>query len=96
MTGADYSSKFSPWLALGCISPRLIYQELKNYELLYTANESTYWLVFEPLWRDYFRFMMKKYHNSFFQKNGIKNTGSIAKIINFERTPAAGLTQRPE
>lgn len=85
MVGPDYSSKFSPWLALGCISPRFIYQELKKYESLYTANESTYWLVFELLWRDYFRFMMKKYHNRFFQENGIKNTGSPTKIVDFEQ-----------
>ena len=85
MTGPDYSSKFSPWLALGCISPRFVYQELKKYESLYTANESTYWLVFELLWRDYFRFMMKKYHSSFFQKNGIKNTDFTSKTIDFEQ-----------
>lgn len=85
MTGPDYSSKFSPWLALGCISPRFVYQELKKYESLYTANESTYWLVFELLWRDYFRFMMKKYHNSFFQKNGIKNTDFTSKPVDFEQ-----------
>jgi deoxyribodipyrimidine photo-lyase len=27
MLGADYSTKFSPWLALGCISPRTIFHE---------------------------------------------------------------------
>lgn len=72
MVGADYSSKLSAWLALGCISPKYIYQELKKYESLHTANESTYWLVFELLWRDYFRFMMKKYQTKFFQKKGIQ------------------------
>jgi deoxyribodipyrimidine photo-lyase len=84
MTGSDYSSKFSAWLALGCISPRFIYQELKKYESLHTANDSTYWLIFELLWRDYFRFMMKKYHNSFFQKNGIKNTDFTTKTVNLD------------
>jgi deoxyribodipyrimidine photo-lyase len=73
MIGADYSSKFSAWLALGCLSPREIFYELKKYETQYEANESTYWLVFELLWRDYFRFMMKKYHTKFFQQNGIQN-----------------------
>ena len=32
MVGADYSSKFSPWLALGCVSPRYIYAEVQRYE----------------------------------------------------------------
>jgi deoxyribodipyrimidine photo-lyase len=34
MVGADYSSKFSPWLALGCISPRFIYAEIKKYSII--------------------------------------------------------------
>ena len=73
LIGENYSSKFSAWLALGCLSPRKIYYELKKYEEQYSANESTYWLVFELLWRDYFRFMMKKYHAKFFQLAGIQN-----------------------
>lgn len=72
LIGGDYSSKFSPWLALGCISPRSIYWELKQYELKHGANDSTYWLVFELLWRDYFRFAMKKYKQKFFLLGGIQ------------------------
>jgi deoxyribodipyrimidine photo-lyase len=72
MIGADYSSKFSAWLALGCISARTIYHELKKFESIYEANKSTYWLTFELLWRDYFRFMMKKHHIAFFLQHGIK------------------------
>ena len=75
LIGADYSSKFSPWLAMGCISPRFINYELKNYESQFGGNESTYWLIFELLWRDYFRFMMKKYNVKFFQQAGIQNKG---------------------
>jgi len=75
LVGADYSSKFSAWLALGCISPRFIVNELKKYEAQLGANESTYWLIFELLWRDYFRFMMKKYNAKFFQQAGIQDKG---------------------
>jgi deoxyribodipyrimidine photo-lyase len=72
MIGRDYSSKFSVWLAMGCLSPRLIYHEIKKYENEFTANESTYWLVFELLWRDFFAFMFKKYPGQYFKINGIK------------------------
>lgn len=72
MVGENYSTKFSAWLGLGCLSPREIYYELKKYEAQFSANESTYWLEFELLWRDYFRFMMKKYSNKFFQQAGIQ------------------------
>jgi deoxyribodipyrimidine photo-lyase len=61
LIGADYSSKFSPWLAQGCISARFIYTQVKLYEERYGANDSTYWLIFELIWRDFFRFMMKKH-----------------------------------
>lgn len=74
LIGADYSSKFSAWLALGCISARSVYAQIQQYEREVIANESTYWLVFELLWRDYFRFIMKKYGCRFFQRNGIKPT----------------------
>ncbi len=74
MLGDLYSTKFSPWLALGCISAKEIYQQIKKYENQFKANESTYWVVFELLWRDYFRFMMKKYRHKFFLQNGIKET----------------------
>jgi len=60
MVGERYSSKFSAWLALGCISAREIFEEVKNFEAIYGANESTYWLIFELLWRDYFGFCMEK------------------------------------
>lgn len=70
LLGADYSSKFSPWLAQGCLSPKLIYHELKRYERERVNNESTYWLFFELLWRDFFRLMGKKYGKRIFLKGG--------------------------
>jgi len=54
LLGWDASSKLSPWLAWGCISPRRIAHELAQYEQEYGANEGTYWLWFELLWRDFF------------------------------------------
>lgn len=84
LIGADYSSKFSPWLANGCLSPREIYYELKKYEEEFGANESTYWLVFELLWRDYFRFMMKKHRHQFFLQTGIKPSDSPTNENNQE------------
>ena len=72
LLGADYSSKFSPWLANGCISPREIYDEVMRFEEEVERNESTYWLVFELLWRDYFRFVAWRHGARLFWKSGIK------------------------
>ncbi|MCH8553595.1 MAG: DASH family cryptochrome [Schleiferiaceae bacterium] len=67
LIGADYSSKFSPYLAWGCISARTIYSEIKAFEQQYGANDSTYWLFFELLWRDFFYFDALKKGNAFFR-----------------------------
>jgi deoxyribodipyrimidine photo-lyase len=72
MLGANYSSKFSPWLALGCLSPRQVYEQVQDYESKRVANDSTYWLVFELLWRDYFRFICAKHGNRIFCASGLQ------------------------
>ncbi len=82
MIGENYSSKFSAWLALGCISPKYIYREIKKYENENGANESTYWLIFELLWRDFFRFMFKKHQTKFFLYSGIKTEKVNSKSLN--------------
>ncbi|XVE71382.1 hypothetical protein DITRI_Ditri10aG0145700 [Diplodiscus trichospermus] len=70
MLGPDYSTKFSPWLASGSLSPRFIYEEVKRFEKERQANDSTYWVLFELIWRDYFRFLSIKYGNSLFHLGG--------------------------
>jgi deoxyribodipyrimidine photo-lyase len=72
MLGADYSSKFSAWLALGCLSPRYIHQQVKKYEDDRIENDSTYWLIFELVWRDYFRFICAKHGNKIFKQSGLQ------------------------
>lgn len=85
LIGPDYSTKFSAWLAAGCLSPRYIYAMLKAYEQQYGANESTYWVVFELLWRDYFRFMMQKHGRRYFLKGGIKGNRNAAGAANMDK-----------
>jgi deoxyribodipyrimidine photo-lyase len=71
LVGADYSSKFSPWLANGSLSARMIYWEVLQYEKEIDKNQSTYWLIFELIWRDYFKYISLKHGNSIFQLGGI-------------------------
>lgn len=73
LIGSDYSSKFSPWLSTGCLSPKFIFHEIKRYERERVQNESTYWMFFELLWRDFFRLMGKKHGNRIFLKGGPQN-----------------------
>ncbi|MGM0833599.1 DASH family cryptochrome [Halomonas qaidamensis] len=54
LLGANFSTRFSPWLARGCLSARQVHQEVKAWEAINGSCESSYWIVFELLWRDYF------------------------------------------
>ena len=71
LLGTEYSSKFSPWFANGCLSAQEIFFEIKAFEREVESNESTYWLIFELLWRDFFRYVMLKYGTRLFKLGGI-------------------------
>ncbi|XP_047475916.1 cryptochrome DASH-like isoform X1 [Penaeus chinensis] len=71
LLGEAYSTKLSPWLAHGCLSPRFIFNEIKKYESQRVANKSTYWVIFEMIWRDYFRFVCMKFGDRVFYPSGI-------------------------
>ncbi len=75
LIGVDYSSKFSPYLAQGCLSPKTIFAEIKKFELEHGENKSTYWLIFELLWRDFFRVIGKKFSDQIFFATGINGNG---------------------
>ena len=70
LLGADYSSKLSPWLATGAISARSVVAEVRRYEAERVKNSSTYWLVFELIWRDYFAFLLRKFGKAMFRFEG--------------------------
>ena len=71
LIGKDYSSKFSSWLSNGSISAREIFWEIKEYEKNILKNQSTYWLIFELMWRDFFKYISMKYRNKIFKIGGI-------------------------
>ena len=92
LVGVDYSSKFSSWLANGSISARTIYWKVKQFENEHFKNESTYWLIFELIWRDYFKYISLKHGSQIFKLEGIlqkeyewsTNKNQIDKWINGE------------
>ena len=76
LDGWTNSTKFSPWLALGCLSVRHLASRLKNYEQTNVSNDSTYWIYFELLWREYFQWYAHCYGARLFRFDGIKNSKS--------------------
>ena len=72
LIGTQYSTKFSSWLANGSLSPRYVYAQIKKYEDSKISNQSTYWVIFQLLWRDFFRFVALKAGNKIFHAKGIR------------------------
>ncbi|NER09272.1 deoxyribodipyrimidine photo-lyase (single-stranded DNA-specific) [Muriicola jejuensis] len=73
LVGKDYSSKLSPWLANGSLSAKTVYWEVKRFEKEIRKNQDTYWLIFELIWRDYFKYISLKYGDRIFHLGGILN-----------------------
>lgn len=56
----DFACRISPWLALGCLSPRTIFNEMKRSIKLNSKIKKTY-TYYELVWRDFFRCITAKY-----------------------------------
>ena len=72
LLGPEYSSKFSPWLANGALSARQVFQQVRKYEREVHRNQDTYWLIFELIWRDYFKYISLKHGDRIFHSTGIR------------------------
>ena len=71
LDGWENSTKFSPWLAQGSVSVRQIKASLDAYERDHGASESTYWIYFELLWREYFHWYATRYGKQLFLPGGL-------------------------
>ncbi|WP_439106686.1 DASH family cryptochrome [Congregibacter sp.] len=90
------SSTLSPWLSLGSISAREVAAAVREHEAKQGANESTYWLVFELLWREYFFYRALRDGVALFRHGG--RAGAVSRCTfeprNFARW-CAGDTNFP-
>ncbi len=71
LVGLDYSSKWSPWLATGALSPRTAWAAIEAFERKHGASDSSYWLFFELLWRDHFRWLHRKHGVRLYHAQGL-------------------------
>lgn len=65
------TTRFSPWLANGTLSVRVLLNRLRQYEKKVLANDSTYWIWFELLWREYFYWYGTQHGKKLFRYSGI-------------------------
>ena len=73
LCGPDYSTKWSPWLATGALSARQAWAAIQAFETQQGATESTYWIGFELLWRDHFRWLHIKYGERMYWRRGLSD-----------------------
>ena len=73
LQGQHTSSHWSPWLATGALSARSIWAALHAYEQQHGANDGTYWLWFELLWRDNFRMLHLQHGTQLYAARGLSN-----------------------
>jgi deoxyribodipyrimidine photo-lyase len=85
LVGMAYSSKWSPWLALGALSAREIVEALRRYENLHGANEGSYWLWFELLWREYFRWLHIQYGSALYRRRGLARIARFVAATKHQR-----------
>ena len=70
LDGLAGSSTLSPWLANGAVSVRTVAHDIFRYEREHTANDSTYWLYFELLWREFFHWRAVADGAALFRQSG--------------------------
>ncbi len=71
LDGWDNSSKLSPWLGYGCISPRQVMNAIVGFEDKQGKNSSTECLFLEILWREYFQWLHFKVGKKMYQFKGL-------------------------
>ncbi|XP_064965668.1 blue-light photoreceptor PHR2-like [Musa acuminata AAA Group] len=91
--GANVSCKISPWLATGCLSPRFMFEELKKTATraisatssrrngVDPADGGMNWLMFELMWRDFFRFITKKCNSPKKKVEGVPATACAGALV---------------
>jgi len=71
LDGLDGSSTFSPWLANGNLSVREVAHAIFQFERNRVSNDSTYWLFFELLWREFFYWRAVRDDRALFKAGGV-------------------------
>ena len=93
LVGRDYSSKMSAFLSCGALDVRYLYNEVKSFEKRVGANKSTYWLVFELLWREFFFWHYQVHQRKYFSLKGLKGELCFTNFKKYEIHELRNLSQ---
>lgn len=82
LVGDDFSTRLSSFLSCGALDVRYLYNEVKRYEEKFGANKSTYWIIFELLWREYFYWHYQKHQTAYFSETGLLGPKDFSPLEN--------------
>lgn len=80
LLGQDFSTQLSSYLACGALDVKYLYNLVKDYEEKYGPNKSTYWIIFELMWREFFFHSGQHFKSKIFSKNGLFKENQFSKI----------------
>lgn len=67
----QFASLVSTGLSHGTLSVRWLWHQICKFEQQFGSNEHCYWLRFELLWREYFRWQQRKFGCQIFRPHGL-------------------------
>ncbi len=73
LVGTEFSAKVSPFLGVGSLSVRRIWQEVLRYQELHGADEGSEWMQQELLWREFFLWSEQRHGDAFHAPGGLQN-----------------------
>lgn len=72
LVGTEFSSKFSPFLSIGSLSVRRIWQALEAHEARFGPGEGCDWMKQELLWREFFLWSEQAHGEAYYSAGGIQ------------------------
>lgn len=72
LSGTAISTRLSPYLAQGCLSPKQVYAAMQQFKARHGAHKSLDELFHQLMYRDFLRFTVKKHGAAVFEAGGVK------------------------
>ena len=82
--GENFSTRFSPYLSSGALCVKYLYNQVKKFEAQHGSNKSTYWIIFELLWREYFYWHYQKHQSLYFSENGLRGAKNFSPVKDYD------------
>ena len=82
LSGHHFSSQLSVDLAWGTLSVRRVVEMLDAFEMRNGASKSSYWLWFELMWREHFRWLHQRFGVKLFHARGLAKATPPRRVKN--------------